>query len=173
MLPISEIEESVDIVIKELKTKTQTLKNLYAFTQRMFTTKKRIFFDEETVVAGIIYTDEKGITRIVSWPNNDYPPEILVDRSFPANKAQEFITAVEQKARLDLKSFKKVKNMLVAKQKKSTIPDRVAQSRQEFEKQIQAAKTIQQAYRKKRKAGIVDTIVSDIEQDIEKIEQVV
>ena len=161
-------------MIKELKTKNQTLKNLYDFTKRIFTSKKRIFFDEETVVAGVIYTDEKGITRIVSWPNNDYhdyPPEILVDRSFPAKKSQEFIAAVEQKAHSGLKSFKKVTRMLVAKQQKT--PIRLARSRQEFEKQTQSAKTIQQFYPKQRKERVLDTLVSDVERDIEKIKQVV
>ncbi|MBP6892518.1 hypothetical protein KBB68_02960, partial [Candidatus Babeliales bacterium] len=172
MLPISKIEEPVHIVIKELKTKTQILKNVYAFTERTFITKKYVFFEEKEVVAGIIYTDEKGVTKIISWPNSDddnFKPETFIDHLFSAQKAQEFIDEVEEKARFGLKSFESVKQMFKAKQKQQ-LPAQVEQSHQKFAKQTQAAKTIQQAYRKKRKENVFDTLVSDVEQKVEKVE---
>lgn len=164
MLPISTIEEPVNIVIKQLKTRNKTFENVYAFTKRTLMVKENFFTSKETVVAGVIYTDENNVTKIVSWTNNDHDdkkPEILIDRAFSLKKLQEFIAEVEVQAKLDLKDISSVQKMMQEKSEQE-IPEKIIKSRKVFEQQEESVKKIQSVGRgMKARKSLVDKLIED------------
>lgn len=155
LLPVEQIQEPINIVIKELQGKSKIIKNIYAFTQRTLKIKKYNFPDEESLVSGYMYTDVDNVTKIATWPADENYPTQVKERSFPLKKLQECIAEVEQNACKNQKDFSEVSKTL-KKQQLSTIPKYVVESREKFEKENEFQR-----------------FGEEIEQDFAKLEQAV
>ena len=121
-LPLSKIEEPVNIVIKELKFRNVAVKNIYAFAQKTFDVDDFNALNPANIETGYIFTDQYHKTKILTWLQNDEGDEneeFVFDpndyEAFDINKLQALIKQIETKAKKDLKDFSALEKMFETK----------------------------------------------------------
>jgi hypothetical protein len=166
LLPITNVAEPLNLVIKKLQTKDKLFTNIYIFTQRIQAKQEYVFWNKEAIVSGYMYTGPDKVTKVATWPNDEKFPEVVTERAFSVKKVQEFITQVETKAREGLKSFENVQKMLAAKQS-APIPDMVVKSHEQAKK-IEVKRT-ERKIKKENRTDLLDQLLEGAKLDFQEV----
>ncbi len=111
-LSVSEILEPINVVIKSLKTKDYSFKNIYIFIY-----KNDVWIHGDgNYRNGYIYTDDKGNTKIASWLNSDSKAIFnkQQENDYSSEISGEYISYVEKEVKKELEQYgdyKKIENL--------------------------------------------------------------
>lgn len=110
LLGVKEIEEPVNVVIKELMVQNQTYKNVCIFSLQNSTSLKLNSYPQEAKISGYFYTNPNNVTQIVSWRNEKddytYPKNPPIPQNMDIHVSSQIIHEIERQAQEGLKSFK-------------------------------------------------------------------
>ena len=123
----SAVVESINVIFKQMQTKTGIYKNVHVFTHQDINS-------DGSMLSGYIYTNAQGETKIASWESGQKMPASVRERDYDTVKAQVRIDAIESKIKKGLPdalkpdALKNLSSVLEAKKSESNVTDVQSQS---------------------------------------------